>query len=211
MGRVSMCWSRRARRSRRAAVTETRRGDKGDTARVRFSPRQSLCLASRHDDFSAVRRSCRRRPLSCCGGGAGLARAVRRRAGEGSRRAAVLPVDSGRGDGRRRAQPGGGPRAGACGCRRCSTLVFAALAFLSRARPVALGVWSALAALSAGFLSMGLRTARVATPMLDHVRIVKLQGFVEEVDIRPVGARLVLARRRRRRHAGARSRRAGCA
>ena len=29
--------------------------------------------------------------------------------------------------------------------------------------------------------------------MLDHIRIVKLQGFVEEVDFRPVGARLVLA------------------
>ena len=39
---------------------------------------------------------------------------------------------------------------------------------------------------------MGLRTARVETPVLDHVRIVKLRGFVEEVDIRPVGARLVL-------------------
>ncbi|HEY1940927.1 MAG TPA: ComEC/Rec2 family competence protein [Roseiarcus sp.] len=71
--------------------------------------------------------------------------------------------------------------------------MFAALAFLTRARPVALGIWLCLAALSLGFLSMGLRTARVATPMLDHVRIVKLQGFVEEVDIRPVGARLVLA------------------
>ena len=45
----------------------------------------------------------------------------------------------------------------------------------------------------AGFLSMGLRTARVETPVLDHIRIVKLQGFVEEVDLRPVGARLVLA------------------
>ncbi len=40
---------------------------------------------------------------------------------------------------------------------------------------------------------MGLRTARVETPVLDHIRIVKLQGFVEEVDIRPVGARLVLS------------------
>ena len=29
--------------------------------------------------------------------------------------------------------------------------------------------------------------------MLDHIRIVKLQGFVEEVDFRPVGARLVIA------------------
>ncbi len=72
------------------------------------------------------------------------------------------------------------------------TVVFAALAFLSRARPVALGVWVGLAALMAGFLSMGLRTARVETPVLEHIRIVKLQGFVEEVDIRPVGARLVL-------------------
>ncbi len=54
------------------------------------------------------------------------------------------------------------------------TAVFAALAFLSRARPVALGVWVALAALFAGFLSMGLRTARVETPVLDHIRIVKL-------------------------------------
>src|ERR1700761_5747689 len=41
------------------------------------------------------------------------------------------------------------------------TLVFAALAIVSRARPVALGVCVALAALCAGFLSMGLRTARV--------------------------------------------------
>src|SRR5208282_472927 len=72
------------------------------------------------------------------------------------------------------------------------TVAFAALAFLSRARPLALGVWIGLAALFAGFLSMGLRTALVETPALDHVRIVKLQGFVEEVDIRSVGARLVL-------------------
>ncbi len=71
--------------------------------------------------------------------------------------------------------------------------VFAALAWVSRARPFALGIWIAMAALAAGFLSMGLRTARVATPVLDHVRIVKLQGFVEEVDLRPNGARLVLS------------------
>ena len=73
------------------------------------------------------------------------------------------------------------------------TLVFAGLAIVSRARPVALGVCVGLAALCAGFLSMGLRTAWVGTPVLDHIRIVKLKGFVEEVDIRPVGARLVLA------------------
>src|ERR1700677_1100675 len=68
----------------------------------------------------------------------------------------------------------------------------AVLAWLSRARPLALGIWVAAAALAAGFLAMGLRTARVATPVLDHVRIVDLQGFVEEVDPRAVGARLVL-------------------
>ncbi|MGO4871212.1 MAG: ComEC/Rec2 family competence protein [Roseiarcus sp.] len=72
------------------------------------------------------------------------------------------------------------------------TAIFAALAWFSRARAVALGVWVGLAALSAGFLSMGLRTARVETPVLDHIRVVKLQGFVEEVDLRPIGARLVI-------------------
>jgi competence protein ComEC len=68
----------------------------------------------------------------------------------------------------------------------------AALAWVCRARPLALGLWVGFAALFAGFLSMGLRTARVETTVLDHVRIVNLRGFVEEVDIRPVGARFIL-------------------
>jgi competence protein ComEC len=68
----------------------------------------------------------------------------------------------------------------------------AALAWICRARPLALGLWVGFAALFAGFLSMGLRTAHVETPVLDHLRIVKLLGFVEEVDIRPVGARFIL-------------------
>ena len=58
------------------------------------------------------------------------------------------------------------------------TLAFGGLAWFSRRNVVALGLWLALAAAAAGFLSMGLRTARVATPMLDHVRIVKLKGYV---------------------------------
>src|SRR5579872_423107 len=70
--------------------------------------------------------------------------------------------------------------------------VCAALAWLCRARPVALGIWVGLAAVCAGFLSMGLRTARVGTPVLDHVRTVRLQGFVEEVDIRRTGARFIV-------------------
>jgi competence protein ComEC len=72
------------------------------------------------------------------------------------------------------------------------TAASAALAWLCRARPLALGVWIGFAALFAGFLSMGLRTARVGTPMLDHVRTVRLQGFVQEVDIRPAGGRFVV-------------------
>src|SRR5271155_4139812 len=72
------------------------------------------------------------------------------------------------------------------------TALFAALAWMSRARPVALGVSLGLAALFAGFLSMSLRTARVAAPVLDRIRIVTLQGFVEEVDLRTVGARMVI-------------------
>ena len=71
-------------------------------------------------------------------------------------------------------------------------LVALALSFLSRHRPAARGLWLAVAALAAGFLSMGLRTQRVATPMLDHIRIVELQGYVEEVDFREVGARFIL-------------------
>ena len=64
---------------------------------------------------------------------------------------------------------------------------------LPRARPVALGLSLALAARFAGFLAMSLRTARVAAPVLDRIRIVSLEGYVEEVDLRPVGARTVIA------------------
>jgi competence protein ComEC len=71
--------------------------------------------------------------------------------------------------------------------------LFGGLAWLSRARPVALGLSLALAALFAGFLAMSLRTARVAAPVLDRVRIVDLKGTIEEVDLRPVGARMVIA------------------
>src|ERR1700722_16146020 len=72
------------------------------------------------------------------------------------------------------------------------TVLFAALAWFSRARPLALGLSLAIAALFAGFLSMSLRTARVAAPVLDRIRIVSLRGFVEEVDLRTVGARMVI-------------------
>jgi competence protein ComEC len=71
--------------------------------------------------------------------------------------------------------------------------LFGGLAWVSRARPLALGLSLAFAALFAGFLAMSLRTGRVAAPVLDRIRIVSLQGYVEEVDLRPVGARMVIA------------------
>ena len=73
------------------------------------------------------------------------------------------------------------------------TALFAGAAWASRARPLAFGVMLALAALFGGFLAMSLRTARAAAPVLDRIRIVELAGFVEEVDLRPVGARLIVA------------------
>ncbi len=73
------------------------------------------------------------------------------------------------------------------------TLAFSALAWACRARPVGFGLTLALAALSGGFLAMSLRTERVAAPVLDRIRIVSLAGYVEEVDLRPVGARMVIA------------------
>ena len=71
--------------------------------------------------------------------------------------------------------------------------LFGALAWFCRARPLALGLSLGLAALFAGFLSMSLRTARVAAPVLDRIRIVSLEGLVEEVDLRTVGARMVIS------------------
>ena len=68
----------------------------------------------------------------------------------------------------------------------------AALARACRARPFARGLALAALALVAGFLSMSLRTARVSAPVLDRIRIVDLTGWVEEVDLRSVGARMVI-------------------
>src|SRR6202041_945054 len=71
-------------------------------------------------------------------------------------------------------------------------VVSAVLALALRRRPLARGLWIGFAALMTGFLSMGLRTERVKTPILDHIRILSLKGFVEEVDFREVGARFVM-------------------
>ena len=89
------------------------------------------------------------------------------------------------------------------------TLAFAGLAFAARARPVALGALARARGALRRLPAMGLRTARVAAPVLDRIRIVKLEGFVEEVDLRPVGARMV-SRSRRRRTCRPKRRRAAC-
>ncbi len=63
-----------------------------------------------------------------------------------------------------------------------------------RARPpVPLGAALLALALVGGFVSAELRARRVATPMLDRIRIAKLTGTIEEVDLRPAGARVLLA------------------
>ena len=72
------------------------------------------------------------------------------------------------------------------------TLLSGALAFATRGQRLPFVILIGACALCAGFLSTGLRTARVAAPVLDHIRIVKLKGFVEEIDMRRVGARLIL-------------------
>lgn len=50
----------------------------------------------------------------------------------------------------------------------------------------------ALACVFAGMATAGLRTARLAAPVLDRMRIVTLQGYVEEMDLRREGARFLL-------------------
>ncbi|MBV9568319.1 MAG: ComEC/Rec2 family competence protein [Hyphomicrobiales bacterium] len=49
-----------------------------------------------------------------------------------------------------------------------------------------------LAFLSTGFLSATLRTFFLSAPVIDRVRVLKLTGTVEEMDLRRVGARFVL-------------------
>ena len=50
----------------------------------------------------------------------------------------------------------------------------------------------AIAAVFSGMFSAGWRTARVAAPVLDRIRIATLTGYIEQVDLRREGARLVM-------------------
>ncbi|MDX2033144.1 MAG: DUF4131 domain-containing protein, partial [Blastocatellia bacterium] len=59
-------------------------------------------------------------------------------------------------------------------------------------RPGAARALIALAAVFAGFAAATWRTASVASPLLDRPRIGQLTGFVESVESRDAGARLVI-------------------
>jgi competence protein ComEC len=65
-------------------------------------------------------------------------------------------------------------------------------AYLARGHRLAFYVLCGLCALFAGELSAALRTARVAAPAIDRVRIATLDGFIEEMDFRLTGARFIL-------------------
>jgi competence protein ComEC len=73
-----------------------------------------------------------------------------------------------------------------------AAIFFGAGACLARGHRLAFYVLCGLCALFAGELSASLRTARVAAPIIDRVRIAALEGFIEEMDFRRTGARFVL-------------------
>jgi competence protein ComEC len=68
----------------------------------------------------------------------------------------------------------------------------AALAIALRRRRAALHLCLALAAVFAGFAAATWRTAAIATPILDRMRIGQLSGYIESVEARDAGARLVI-------------------
>jgi competence protein ComEC len=70
--------------------------------------------------------------------------------------------------------------------------VFASLAFLLRGKRLAHGIALGLCCLCLGFVSASWRTARVAAPVVDRIKVVTLEGFVEEMDFRQTGARFLL-------------------
>lgn len=72
------------------------------------------------------------------------------------------------------------------------TLALLAVCAAVRGNRRALVATAALAALASGFTAAALRTASIAHPVLDHTRILKLAGTIEEVDLRRIGARFVL-------------------
>jgi competence protein ComEC len=66
------------------------------------------------------------------------------------------------------------------------------IAWLTRARPLVFAASVAVAALCFGLAMATLRTALVAAPVLERLRIAKVTGWVEELNPRREGARFVL-------------------
>src|SRR3954470_12967726 len=65
-------------------------------------------------------------------------------------------------------------------------------AYLARAHPVGLGIAIGLAALFGGFAAAVIRTRSVEAPILARTVISPLTGFIESVEERPSGARLLV-------------------
>lgn len=72
------------------------------------------------------------------------------------------------------------------------TAALAATAFVVRGRRLAFVALCGLCAVFAGELSAAWRTARVAAPVLDRVKIATVEGFIEQIDYRRNGARFIL-------------------
>ena len=72
------------------------------------------------------------------------------------------------------------------------TIALAALAIVARRHARLFRVLVAAAAIFGGMAAAGWRTARLAAPALDRIRIVTVQGTIEEMDLRREGARFVL-------------------
>jgi competence protein ComEC len=71
-------------------------------------------------------------------------------------------------------------------------ICFGVLALFLRGRRVGFVIAVGLCAVFAGLLSASFRTARVAAPVLDRIRVVTLEGYIEEMDFRRAGARFLL-------------------
>jgi competence protein ComEC len=66
------------------------------------------------------------------------------------------------------------------------------LAFLLRGRRLPFAVALATCCLCLGIVSAGWRASRVAAPVIDRIKVATLEGYIEEMDFRRVGARFVL-------------------
>jgi len=70
--------------------------------------------------------------------------------------------------------------------------IFALAAWGTRGKPVVFALMIGLCAVCCGMVSAAWRSARVAAPVLDRIKIATLEGFIEEMDFRREGARFLL-------------------